>query len=107
MASQIQTVEHLIDTLAPLPLSSRKMFGEYALYLGGVVVALICDDRLWIKPTPGTAADLADCPEGQPFPAARNYRNADALLDEPERAADILCRIARERPPPKPKKRKA
>jgi TfoX/Sxy family transcriptional regulator of competence genes len=107
MASQKQTVDHLIDTLAPLPLTSRKMFGEYALYLDGVVVALVCDDMLWIKPTPGTAGALADCPPGEPFPGARNYVNADALLDDPDQAMAVLRVIARERPPPKPKKRKA
>lgn len=107
MASQKQSVDHMIDTLAPLALTSRKMFGEYALYLDGVVVALVCDDRLWIKPTPGTAAALAGCPAGEPFPGARNYCNADALLDTPEQAAGILRVIARERPPPKPKKRKS
>lgn len=106
MGSQKQTVEHLIDTLAPLPLTSRKMFGEYALYLDAVVVALVCDDMLWVKPTPGVAEDLGDCPPGEPFPGARAYVNADSLLDEPDRAMDILRRIARERPPPKPRKKK-
>lgn len=107
MASQKQTVDHLIDTLAPLPLTSRKMFGEYALYLDGVVVALICDDQLWIKPTAGTADALASCPPGEPFPGAKRYLCADALLDEPEEAAEVLRRIARDRPPPKPRKRKS
>ena len=32
-----------LDALT-LPLSARKMFGEYALYLDGKVVALVCDD---------------------------------------------------------------
>lgn len=32
-------------------LSSRKMFGEYALYLDGKVVALACDNSLYVKST--------------------------------------------------------
>ena len=32
-------------------LSYRKMFGEYALYLDGRVVALVCDNMLFVKPT--------------------------------------------------------
>lgn len=40
MATRADTVAHLLDTLRPLPLSARKMFGEYALYLDGKVVAL-------------------------------------------------------------------
>ncbi len=34
---------------------ARKMFGEYALYVDGKVVALVCDDHLFVKLTePGT-----------------------------------------------------
>jgi len=29
----------------------KKMFGEYALYSGNKVFALICDNKLYIKPT--------------------------------------------------------
>ena len=107
MATQAATIAHMLDTLSALPLTSRKMFGEYALYLDGVVVALICDDQLWIKPTPGTAEALADCPPGEPFPGAKRYLCADALLDDPETTAQLLHLIAAERPPPKPRKRKS
>lgn len=27
------------------------MFGEYAIYSNGKVAALVCDDRLFVKPT--------------------------------------------------------
>ena len=32
-------------------MSARKMFGEYCLYCGGKVVALVCDDELFVKIT--------------------------------------------------------
>ncbi|HVF94178.1 MAG TPA: TfoX/Sxy family protein, partial [Sphingomonas sp.] len=31
--------------------SARKMFGEFALYCDSRLVALICDDQLFVKPT--------------------------------------------------------
>ncbi|HVF95112.1 MAG TPA: TfoX/Sxy family protein, partial [Sphingomonas sp.] len=31
--------------------SARKMFSEFALYCDGRLVALICDDQLFVKPT--------------------------------------------------------
>ena len=58
MGTRSDTIAHLLDALAPLPLSARKMFGEYALYLDGKVVALVCDDQLFLKPTPGATAAL-------------------------------------------------
>lgn len=34
----------------------KKMFGEYAVYIDGIVVALACDNQLFLKATPATAA---------------------------------------------------
>ncbi len=52
MATRADTVEFLLDQLSVLPdLSTRKMFGEYALYCEGKVVAFVCDDELFVKPT--------------------------------------------------------
>lgn len=54
MASTQRTVDYLLEQLAGAgDVSTRKMFGEYALYCEGKVVAFICDDRLFIKPTAG------------------------------------------------------
>lgn len=68
MGTTAPTIACLVDALAPLHLSARKMFGEYALYLDGMVVALVCDDKLFLKPTPGAQTALPDCPAGHPIP---------------------------------------
>ncbi|MFL6693528.1 MAG: TfoX/Sxy family protein, partial [Ramlibacter sp.] len=31
-------------------LTSKRMFGEYALYVDGKVVAFVCDNYLYMKP---------------------------------------------------------
>ncbi len=52
MATSQSTIDFLIDQLVTLSdVKYRKMFGEYALYCDGKVVALVCDDELFIKPT--------------------------------------------------------
>ena len=71
MGTSASTIDHLLDTLAALPLTARKMFGEYAVYLDGKVVALVCDDQLFLKPTPGAQAALPDCPTAPPYPGAQ------------------------------------
>ncbi len=58
--------------------SARKMFGEYALYLDGKVVGLICDDRLFLKPVPALAALLPDAEDAPPYPGARPHIAPDA-----------------------------
>ena len=52
MATSQATVDYILDQLVNVPLiSARKMFGEYALYVGSKVVALVCDDILFVKRT--------------------------------------------------------
>lgn len=42
-------------------LTSRKMFGEYALYLQGKVVAFACDNQLFVR-SPGEGRGRAKAP---------------------------------------------
>jgi DNA transformation protein len=52
MSTQASTIEYILDQLSSVPgVRARKMFGEYALYCGDKVVALVCDDTLFVKIT--------------------------------------------------------
>ncbi len=52
MSTKQGTVDYILDQLASAgDVGARKMFGEYALYCGGIVVGLICDNTLYIKIT--------------------------------------------------------
>lgn len=106
MATQAQTIDHLLKTLAPLPLSARKMFGEYALYLDGKVVALVCDDQLFLKPIPGATVSLPGCPTGSPYPGAKLHLLVTDALDDPGPVIAALRAVAADLPSPKPKKPK-
>lgn len=106
MATRAETLEHVLDSLSALALTHRKMMGEYVLYLDAKVVAVVGDDKLWLKPTPGGLAALPDCPLAAPFPGAKGWIDAGAALDDPDRLVDALRSIAADLPPPKPKKPK-
>ena len=79
------------------------MFGEYALYLDGKVVALICDDQLFLKPTPEGLAYLGSVSEAPPYPGAKYFYLLSAELDDPERLSGALRVTARALPEPRPK----
>jgi TfoX/Sxy family transcriptional regulator of competence genes len=52
MATGTNTLAFFVDQLngAALGLvTTKKMFGEYGLYLDGLMFALACDDRLFLK----------------------------------------------------------
>jgi TfoX/Sxy family transcriptional regulator of competence genes len=52
MASDLSFVKYVRDQInADGQISFRKMFGEYAIYYGEKVVALVCDNQLFVKPT--------------------------------------------------------
>ncbi|MCR6687366.1 TfoX/Sxy family protein [Pseudoxanthomonas sp.] len=65
-------------------LSSRRMFGEYAFYLDGKVVAFACDNSLFVKPSAAAGELAPDLPRRPPYPGAKDYPVADELLDDGE-----------------------
>jgi len=71
MASDVDFVAHVCGQAGlGNALSYRKMFGEYALYLDGRVVALVCDNMLFVKPTDAGRALLGAVEEAPPYPGA-------------------------------------
>jgi len=87
---------------------TRKMFGEYALYCDEKVVALICDDRLFIKPTDAGRSFAGRLEEAPPYPGSKPF-----LVVEENQWSDVswmtdLVRItAAELPTPKKKTQKS
>ena len=106
MATSQRTIDFLLDQLSAVPgVRARKMFGEYALYCGEKVVALVCDDQLFVKLTaPGKALVGDRCAEGFPYPGAKAALLAGAgELEDHERLAELIRVTEAALPPPKPK----
>jgi TfoX/Sxy family transcriptional regulator of competence genes len=88
-------------------LTRKKMFGEYALYLDGKVVAFVCDNSLFIKPTAAVEQLAPGLPQRPPYPVARPYPVADELLDDSEALQRLLIRTAALLPVPRPRTKKS
>jgi TfoX/Sxy family transcriptional regulator of competence genes len=107
MASDQRTVDFIVEQLAPLGVSARKMFGEYGLSLDGKSIGVICDNQLFVKPTEAGRAFLGEVAEAPPYPGAKpsfvidpdRWDDADWLVELVRITADAL-------PAPKPKKPK-
>jgi TfoX/Sxy family transcriptional regulator of competence genes len=87
-------------------LSYRKMFGEYALYLESKVVALVCDNQLFLKPTPEGRQLLGTVLERPPYPSAKPQFLIADELDDAALLQRLLQTTARALPAPQPKKAK-
>ena len=83
------------------------MFGEYALYMQGKVVGLVCDNLLFVKPTLQGKAVLGATTERPPYPGAKPYFQVAEELDDQELVQRLFQVTALALPMPKPKGRKA
>jgi DNA transformation protein and related proteins len=104
MASDAGFVQHVCDQLRGAgDVTYRKMFGEYAVYAGGKVVALVCDNQLYLKPTDAGRALLDTPVEALPYPGARPHLLLDDVLDDRDLLAALFRATEANLPAPKPK----
>lgn len=74
MSSSQKTVDFIVDQMSNAGIiTSRKMFGEYGIYLDGKVIALVCDDALFFKPTVEAKKFFPDFEDAPPYPGAKMY----------------------------------
>jgi TfoX/Sxy family transcriptional regulator of competence genes len=109
MATKQATMDYILDQLTGIrDVSARKMFGEYALYCGGKVVALVCDDTLFVKITDEGRTFVGNqYAEGEAYPGAKPSMLVDGdLIEDREWLAELIGITAAHLPAPKPKKQR-
>ncbi len=109
MASKQSNLDFVLEQMAEAgKVSARKMFGEYAIYCRGKVVALFCDDQLFVKPTLAGKAFIGKVTEGLPYPGAKPWLMiAGHLWEDSDWISQLVSLTANELPLPKPKPVKA
>jgi len=110
VATKQATIDFLFDQLRQLKgLRARKMFGEYAIYYQDKVVALVCDEELFVKITePGSKFAGQRGEAKSPFPGAKKWMHISADYLEDTDFASELMRITADALPAvqlKPKKK--
>ena len=107
MASDKSFIEFIVDQIENVGLiTHKKMFGEYALYLNGKVVALICDNRLFIKPTEGGRVFIGNVVEAPAYPGAKPGFLIDDRIEDREWISNLIRITYEELPEQKIKKKK-
>ena len=105
MATSADTIQYIHDQIGlGARLTSRKMFGEYGLYLDGKIVALVCDDQLFLKPTAEGKSFLGKVKEAPPYPGAKHYYLITDELEDPEQLQQAVQVTANALPEAKPKR---
>jgi len=107
MASDKSLVEFIVEQMENCgQITYKKMFGEYAIYSDGKIVALVCDNRLFVKPTENGRLFIGDVVEASPYQGAKlNFLIEDKFEDR-EWISNLIRITAKELSEPKPKKKK-
>ncbi len=106
MASDKEFVDYILDQIENAGIiTHRKMFGEYAIYSDGKVVALICDNQLFIKPTEGGRSFIKDIKEAPPYPGAKMYFLIEDKVEDRAWLSELIRITARELPEHKTKRK--
>jgi len=105
MATHPDTIEAILArTGDTVELKARKMFGEYGLYLGDRMVAMVCDDTLFVKDLPLCREHLGDLPTRPPYPGAKPHLVIPPQVQERDGlVADLFRSLARTLPAPRPR----
>ena len=87
-------------------ISAKKMFGEYALYSDAKIFALICDDKLFVKPTASGRAVIGEVLEAVPYEGAKPSFLIEDKVEDSDWLSELVRITVNELPQPKPKKKK-
>ena len=107
MASSADFVNYICEQLEGLgAVRSRKMFGEYMVYLNDKPVIIICEDRPMVKMLPCLAKLLEGRPTEPPYEGAKDHYLLDPDDRETLREAVRLAEEATPLPKKKAPKKK-
>lgn len=87
-------------------ITARKMFGEYGIYADEKLFGLVCDNKLFIKPTQAGRTFIGKVLEFAPYEGAKPSLLIEEKIEDSEWLSELVRITVHELPPPKPKKKK-
>lgn len=107
MASNKEFVDFVLDQIENAgEITAKKMFGEYGLFSDGKIFGLICDNKLFVKPTEAGREFIKDIVEAPPYKGAKLSFLIGDQLEDRDWISNLVRITVKELPEPKPKKRK-
>ena len=106
MASQQKFVDFIIEQIdIPEQIIYKKMFGEFGLYFGDKMFALVCDNKLFIKPTSSGREYIDDVIEEAPYSGAKPCFLIEKKIEYSSWLRKLVEVTVKELTEPKPKKK--
>jgi TfoX/Sxy family transcriptional regulator of competence genes len=108
MASDRDFVDFVVDQIENAgEITAKSMFGEYGIFSGDKIFALICDNKLFIKPTESGRLFIKELVEAPPYPGAKPCFLIEDKLEDRDWLSNLVRITVKELPEPKPKKRRS
>lgn len=106
MASDLDFVQFAVDQMEHAgAMTYRQMFGGYTLYCEAKVVALICDNQLFVKPTKAGKSFIGNVVEAPAYPGAKLSFLIEEQLEDKDWISTLIRLTEKELPAPKPRKK--
>jgi len=107
MASHKEFVNFIVDQIENAgEITAKSMFGEYGIFSNGKIFGLICDNKLFIKPTDAGRVFIKDVVEAPPYKGAKMSFLIEDKIEDREWLSELVRVTLKELPEPKPRKKK-
>lgn len=105
MATAADYIEFVCEQLSGVGVvRSRKMFGEYMVYVNDKPILLVCDNTAYVKMHEAIADLMKNSETGTPYEGAKEHYILD--VDNAEFSKRVIQTLEPLTPLPKPKKKK-
>ena len=107
MASNQNFVDFVLEQIKNAgEITVKKMFGEYSIYADGKLLGLICDNKLFIKPTNLGREFIGNVIEASPYEGAKPIFLIEDKIEDSDWLSELIRISVKELPPPKQKNKK-
>ena len=107
MAISKEFVDFVVDQIENAgEITAKSMFGEYGIFSNGKIFGLICDNKLFIKPTQAGRTFIKDVVEAPPYKGAKPSFLVEDKIEDREWLSELVRVTLKELPEPKPRKKK-
>lgn len=107
MASDQKFVDFIVAQIQNAgTITAKKMFGEYGIYSNEKMFGVICDNKLFIKPTKAGRAFIGNPTELSPYEGAKPSFVIEDKIEDSEWLSELVSVTIKELPAPKPKSSK-
>jgi TfoX/Sxy family transcriptional regulator of competence genes len=105
MATDADFIRYVCDQVKSAGVvTSKKMFGEYMVYVNAKPLLLVCDNTVYVKMLDCIKTVMAEAETGTPYPGAKPHYILD--IDDSALSCEVVRILEPVTPLPKPRKRK-